>query len=58
MAIAATTLPSISEQVERLIGLGVHESAGIAASTLRAAGESDTADALLVIRPEHAPASA
>ncbi len=51
-----TEMPKASEQADRLIDLGVHEIAGISASEVRAAG--DRSDALLVIHPQRAPASA
>ena len=49
-------MPKVSERAERLIDLGVHEIAGISAAEVRAAG--DRGDALLVIHPQRAPASA
>lgn len=53
------TLPTLSEQAERLIALGVHEVAGLSASELRAsAAEPQDADSLLVIHPDRTPASA
>ncbi|MEP7180407.1 MAG: DUF5701 family protein, partial [Pseudonocardiales bacterium] len=49
----------LSQQVERLIALGVHEIGGLSASDLRAAvAEPKDADALLVVHPGRAPASA
>ena len=56
MTIALTALPKASEQAERLIDLGVPEIAGISAAEVRAVG--DRGDALLVIHPKRAPASA
>ncbi len=56
MTIPRTARPTASEQADRLIDLGVHEIAGISASEMRAAG--DRSDALLVIHPRRAPASA
>jgi len=59
----ASALPALSAQAERLIELGVHESAGLPAAELRtfaaaaealACGES----ALLAVHPDRAPASA
>lgn len=55
-------LPPLSSQAERLIELGVHESAGLPAARLRAFAEAaeDSAGAggtLLAVRPDHAPAS-
>ncbi len=52
------TVPGLSQQVERLIALGVHEIGGLSAAELRAAvAEPQAADALLVIHPDRAPAS-
>ncbi|MFH8370589.1 DUF5701 family protein [Streptomyces sp. NPDC018031] len=53
-------LPSLAAQAEHLIGLGVHEIAGIPAEGIRAfaaaaAGRAD--GALLAVHPDHAPAS-
>ncbi|QNS03809.1 DUF5701 family protein [Streptomyces xanthii] len=57
-----TALPPLAVQAERLIALGVHELAGIAAGELRAfaAGAADSAggDALLAVHPDRVPASA
>jgi len=56
---AVQTVPGLSQQVERLIALGVHEIGGLSASELRAAvAEPKDADTLLVIHPDRAPASA
>jgi hypothetical protein len=56
--VALQTLPILSDQAERLITLGVHETASLSAAELRAAVRDIAADAaLLVIHPEHAPAS-
>jgi len=61
------TLPTLSEQAERLIAPGVHEVAGLSAcrpvglsaSELRAsAAEPHDADSLLVIHPDRTSASA
>lgn len=49
-------MPDASKQADRLIELGVHEIANIAASELRAAGDHSTG--LLVLQPTLAPASA
>ena len=51
------TMPRMAEQADRLIELGVHEIAGISATELRAAA-GDHSDALLVIHPKRASASA
>ncbi|KUM70153.1 DUF5701 family protein [Streptomyces curacoi] len=64
-----TALPPLSAQAERLVELGVHESAGLSAAELRAwaeaaeatAGRQATAggeDTLLAVHPDRAPASA
>ncbi len=61
MPTAVQTVPGLSQQVERLIALGVHEIGGLSASELRAAvaePEPEDADSLLVIHPDRAPASA
>ncbi|MEP7019600.1 MAG: DUF5701 family protein [Pseudonocardiales bacterium] len=59
MPAAVQTVPGLSQQVERLIALGVHEIGGLSASDLRASvAEATDADALLVIHPDRAPASA
>ncbi|MEU8543488.1 DUF5701 family protein [Streptomyces sp. NPDC048717] len=65
-------LPALSAQAERLIELGVHESAGLSAAELRAFaaaastsasadghghGLGDTDGALLAVHPDRAPAS-
>jgi hypothetical protein len=53
-------LPSLSEQADRLIALGVHELAGMSATQLRslAAGQAgDAGSKLLVLHPERVPAS-
>ncbi|MER5442875.1 DUF5701 family protein [Streptomyces sp. NPDC002790] len=54
-------LPSPAAQAERLIGLGVHDTAGLAADDVRAFAEKAAAqdgDVLLVVHPDRAPASA
>ncbi|GAA2313898.1 DUF5701 family protein [Streptomyces kunmingensis] len=56
-------LPALSAQAERLIELGVHESAGVTAAELRTFAEvsasSNAGDgALLAVHPDRAPASA
>lgn len=51
-------LPSLTDQAERLIQLGVHDRAGLPADQLRAAAASSGTGALLVIHPDRAPASA
>ena len=51
-------LPSPTEQADRLIDLGVHEIAGLAAAELRAAAADVRPGALLVVHPDRAPASA
>ncbi|MFE6667358.1 DUF5701 family protein [Streptomyces sp. NPDC057697] len=59
MSTASQILPSITDQAERLIRLGVHELGGLPAAALRSAAER-TGDraGLLVIRPDRVPASA
>jgi hypothetical protein len=51
-------LPSPSEQVDRLVSLGVHEIAAVPEADLRAAARATPAGALLVVHPDRAPASA
>lgn len=52
------TLPTISDQAERLIALGVHTVAGLTAPALRALAENqDDRPAVVVIHPDLAPAS-
>jgi hypothetical protein len=53
---AVTALPSLPEQAERLIELGVHELAGLSAERVRDMPEQP--GALLVIHPGLVPASA
>jgi Family of unknown function (DUF5701) len=51
-------LPTLAEQADRLIALGIHEIAGLAEEVLRAAAASaGEPGALLVLHPERAPAS-
>lgn len=54
---ALSVLPSPTDQAERLIELGVHESSGLAPAQLREAAAAAAGSGLLVVRPEHAPAS-
>ncbi|MEU1125093.1 DUF5701 family protein [Streptomyces sp. NPDC005899] len=59
--VAASPLPPLTSQAERLIELGVHELAGVPADDLRAVAEgAGPADggALLTLHPDRAPASA
>jgi hypothetical protein len=56
---ALPLLPTIGAQAERLIELGAHEIGGFSAMELRAAvSEVNVEDALLVMHPDRAPASA
>ncbi|MEU0199518.1 MULTISPECIES: DUF5701 family protein [unclassified Streptomyces] len=56
---ALPALPALSAQAERLIELGVHEIAGLSAEEIRTfAAGSEGDDALLVVHPDRAPASA
>src|SRR5699024_7301589 len=58
---ALPALPTLSDQVDRLVELGVHEIADLPEETLRAAVErwgGDRTDALVVIDPRLAPPSA
>lgn len=56
MPAVAFTLPSIREQADRLIALGVHDIAGLPAERLR--NVPDIGDSLLVVHPRLAAASA
>jgi Family of unknown function (DUF5701) len=57
--VVTAALPSLPEQVERLIAVGVHGLAGMSADELRAAVPDRAAvDSLLVIDPTRVPASA
>jgi hypothetical protein len=52
-------LPSVPEQADRLISLGVHDTAGLRAQWLReVARRCNVEGGLLVVRPDLAPASA
>ncbi|MFH0519707.1 DUF5701 family protein [Streptomyces sp. M41] len=55
-----TDLPPLGAQAERLIELGVHESAGLSAAELRAFAEAaaDSEGTLLAVHPDRVPASA
>ncbi|MGY1801819.1 DUF5701 family protein [Blastococcus sp. SYSU D00922] len=57
MPVATSTLPRPADQAERLLALGVHETAGLSPAELRSAAERLPGDALLVLTPERAPAS-
>lgn len=58
MPAALQTLPPLSAQAERLIDRGAHAIGGFSAAELRtAAGRIDSDAALLVLHPDHAPAS-
>ncbi len=57
MTATPTELPTMPEQADRLVDLGVHLLAGITATELRDAAE-DRSDALLVLHPTRASASA
>ncbi|WP_031184059.1 DUF5701 family protein [Streptomyces seoulensis] len=56
MSETTQTLTPLSTQAERLIGLGVHEIAGLSAAEVRAAAQGD-GEGLLAVRPDLAPAS-
>jgi hypothetical protein len=57
--VATRALPSPADQAERLVALGVHDVAGLSATDLRkAAADAAGEDALLVVHPSAAPASA
>ncbi|MER6120295.1 DUF5701 family protein [Streptomyces sp. NPDC001743] len=58
---ALPALPPLSTQAETLIGLGVHEIAGLSAADIRdlaKAGEAGEDGGLLAVHPDRAPASA
>ena len=54
---AISALPTLAEQAERLIALGVADRAGIPADDLRSLGGSSATNAVLAIHPDRAPAS-
>ncbi|MFI5528415.1 DUF5701 family protein [Kitasatospora sp. NPDC051853] len=57
---AVTALPSLPDQAERLIELGVHDLAGLSAEEIRTFAEKAGAaegEALLAVHPDRAPAS-
>ena len=54
---ATATLPSLRNQAERLIDLGLADLADIPADELREAARADVADALLVVHADRLPAS-
>ncbi len=56
MSSVTTALPTLSEQAERLIELGVHRIAGLTADRLRSV--PDSAGALLAVHPDLAPPAA
>ncbi|HEX8078997.1 MAG TPA: DUF5701 family protein [Jatrophihabitans sp.] len=57
--VVAAALPSLPEQVERLIAAGVHDLAGLSAGELRASVlDRAPAGSLLVVHPARVPASA
>lgn len=56
MPTAVTALPSLPEQAERLIELGVHDLAGLSAERMRDVPHTD--QSLLVLHPGLVPASA
>ncbi len=59
MPVATLALPSPADQAERLVALGVHDLVGLSATDLRkAAAGAAGHDALLVVHPSAAPASA
>lgn len=51
MPVAAALLPSVADQAERLVSLGVHRLAGLSASAVRAAA-STAGPGLLVVHPD------
>lgn len=58
MPASLRSLPTLTQQADRLIALGVHEISGMAASELRAMARDHTAEeSLLVVHPDLAPAS-
>lgn len=55
---ASRTLPSLAQQADRLIELGIHQMTELSASNLRAAvADIEADDALLVLHPDHVPAT-
>lgn len=58
-ALQQDALPTLIQQADRLIALGVHELAGLSAAELRTTAREDpNDDSLLIIHPELTPASA
>ena len=58
MPVALGPLPTLNEQAERLIGLGIQELGGLSMIQIRTAvSVSDTDDALLVVHPDRVSAS-
>ncbi|MFI5669652.1 DUF5701 family protein [Streptomyces sp. NPDC051704] len=55
---AVPALPPLAAQAERLIGLGVHDLAGIPADQLRAFASARDGGGLLAVHPDRVPASA
>jgi Family of unknown function (DUF5701) len=51
------SLSQLSEQVDRLIELGVHELGGLSSAELAAAAADDVEGAVLAVRPERVPTS-
>ena len=58
MTIRQNALPSLADQAERLIALGIDAIAGVAATELRSAAAGDHRDGLLVVHPARVPVSA
>ena len=52
-----STLPPVGDQAEHLISLGIHQRAGLSAKWLRETTSRSSAEGLLVIRHDLAPAS-
>jgi Family of unknown function (DUF5701) len=58
LPVALTPLPGVSEQADRLIGLGIHELVGLSATQVRtAAASTDARNALLVVHSARVSAS-
>jgi Family of unknown function (DUF5701) len=58
LPVVLTPLPSVSEQADRIVGLGIHELVGLSANQVRtAAASTDACNALLVVHSARVSAS-
>lgn len=58
MPLTSISLPSLAEQAQRLLDLGLDRAAGLSPDEIRAAADTAPAGGLLVIHPDRLPASA